>query len=96
MPTTIAQIGGFELWDILQLAQTSRMSVKLSVESPHGSGAMFFEGGNLRHAIAGDNVGDEAVDKMLEWREGSVSSSQLPNETPQTVTKSSMAVRRLA
>ncbi|MCA9634572.1 MAG: DUF4388 domain-containing protein [Myxococcales bacterium] len=90
MPTTIAQIGGFELWDILQLAQTSRMSVKLSVESPHGSGAMFFEGGNLRHAIAGDNVGDEAVDKMLEWREGSVSSSQLPNETPQTVTKSSI------
>ncbi|MEZ4381654.1 MAG: DUF4388 domain-containing protein [Nannocystaceae bacterium] len=90
MPTTIAQIGGFELWDILQLAQTSRMSVKLSVESPHGSGAMFFEGGNLRHAIAGDNVGDEAVDLMLEWREGSVSSSQLPPDTPETVTKTSI------
>ncbi|MEZ4452338.1 MAG: DUF4388 domain-containing protein [Nannocystaceae bacterium] len=90
MPTTIAQIGGFELWDILQLAQTSRMSVKLSVESSLGSGAMFFEGGNLRHAIAGDNVGDEAVNRMLEWREGSVSSSQLPPETPQTVTKSSI------
>lgn len=90
MPTTIAQIGGFELWDILQLAQTSRMSVKLSVESPHGSGAMFFQGGHLRHAIAGDNVGDEAVDAMLEWREGSVSSSQLPPETPETVTKSSI------
>lgn len=90
MPTTIAQIGGFELWDILQLAQTSRMSVKLSVESPHGSGAMFFQGGHLRHAIAGDNVGDEAVNAMLEWREGSVSSSQLPPETPETVTKSSI------
>jgi len=90
MPTTIAQIGGFELWDILQLAQTSRMSVKLSVESPHGSGAMFFQGGHLRHAIAGENVGDEAVNAMLEWREGSVSSSQLPPETPETVTKSSI------
>ena len=90
MPTTIAQIGGFELWDILQLAQTSRMSVKLSVESPHGTGAMFFQGGSLRHAIAGDNVGDEAVSTMLEWREGSVSSSQLPPETPETVTKSSI------
>ncbi len=90
MPTTIAQIGGFELWDILQLAQTSRMSVKLSVESPHGSGAMFFQRGHLRHAIAGENVGDDAVNAMLEWREGSVSSSQLPPETPETVTKSSI------
>ena len=90
MATTIAQIGGFELWDILQLAQTSRMSVKLSVESPLGSGAMFFEGGNLRHAVAGDNIGDEAVDAMLEWREGSVSSSQLPPDTPQTVSRSSI------
>ncbi|MBK8265943.1 MAG: DUF4388 domain-containing protein [Nannocystis sp.] len=90
MATTIAQIGGFELWDILQLAQTSRMSVKLSVESPHGSGAMFFEGGNLRHAVADDNIGDEAVNRMLEWREGSVSSSQLPPETPLTVSRSSI------
>jgi hypothetical protein len=53
MATTIAQIGGFELWDILQLAQTSRMSIKLSVESPHGTGSMFFQGGNLLHAVAG-------------------------------------------
>ncbi|HRI07425.1 MAG TPA: DUF4388 domain-containing protein [Nannocystaceae bacterium] len=90
MATTIAQIGGFELWDILQLAQTSRMSVKLSVESSLGSGAMFFEGGNLRHAVAGENIGDEAVDAMLEWREGSVSSSQLPPDTPQTVSRSSI------
>ncbi len=90
MATTIAQIGGFALWDILQLAQTSRMSIKLSVDSPHGTGAMFFEGGNLRHAIAGDKTGDAAVDVILEWREGSVSSSQLPADCPQTVKNSSI------
>jgi hypothetical protein len=90
MATTIAQIGGFELWDILQLAQTSRMSIKLSVESPHGIGAMFFQGGNLVHAEAGDATGDDAVNTILDWREGSVSSSQLPENCPQTVRHTSI------
>ena len=90
MATTIAQIGGFELWDILQLAQTSRMSIKLSVESPHGTGSMYFQGGNLLHAVAGDNEGDEAVNIILDWREGSVSSSQLPENCPTTVRHSSI------
>lgn len=90
MATTIAQIGGFELWDILQLAQTSRMSIKLSVESPHGIGAMFFQGGNLVHAEAGDAQGDDAVNTILDWREGSVSSSQLPENCPQTVRHTSI------
>lgn len=90
MATTIAQIGGFELWDILQLAQTSRMSIKLSVESPHGTGSMYFQGGNLLHAVAGDDEGDEAVNIILDWREGSVSSSQLPEDCPTTVRHSSI------
>lgn len=90
MATTIAQIGGFELWDILQLAQTSRMSIKLSVESPHGVGAMFFQSGNLVHAEAGDSEGDDAVNRILDWREGSVSSSQLPEHCPQTVRHTSI------
>ena len=90
MATTIAQIGGFELWDILQLAQTSRMSIKLSVESPHGVGAMFFQGGNLVHAEAGATEGDDAVNAILDWREGSVSSSQLPEDCPQTVRHTSI------
>lgn len=90
MATTIAQIGGFELWDILQLAQTSRMSIKLSVESPHGIGAMFFQSGSLVHAEAGDRHGDDAVNAILDWREGSVSSSQLPENCPQTVRHTSI------
>lgn len=90
MATTIAQIGGFELWDILQLAQTSRMSIKLSVESPHGTGSMFFQGGSLLHAVAGDHEGDDAVNIILDWREGSVSSSQLPENCPTTVRHSSI------
>lgn len=90
MATTIAQIGGFELWDILQLAQTSRMSIKLSVESPHGTGAMFFQGGNLVHAETGQSTGDDAVSQILDWREGSVSSSQLPENCPQTVRHTSI------
>lgn len=90
MATTIAQIGGFELWDILQLAQTSRMSIKLSVESPHGTGSMFFQGGSLLHAVAGDHEGDDAVNIILDWREGSVSSSQLPEDCPTTVRHSSI------
>lgn len=90
MATTIAQIGGFELWDILQLAQTSRMSIKLSVESPHGTGSMYFQAGSLLHAVAGDEEGDEAVNIILDWREGSVSSSQLPENCPTTVRHSSI------
>ncbi len=90
MATTIASIGGFELWDILQLAQTSRMSIKLSVESPHGTGSMFFQGGSLLHALAGDQEGDDAVNVILDWREGSVSSSQLPENCPVTVRHSSI------
>ncbi len=90
MATTIAQIGGFELWDILQLAQTSRMSIKLSVESPHGTGSMYFQAGSLLHAVAGDEEGDDAVNIILDWREGSVSSSQLPENCPTTVRHSSI------
>jgi len=52
---------------------------------PNGSGKT-----SLLHAIAGDREGDEAVDIILDWREGSVSSSQLPENCPTTVRHSSI------
>lgn len=85
MSEKVARIEGFALGDILQLAQTSRMSIRLTVESSHGKGMLFFAKGSLVHAVVGACEGDLAIHTMLDWRDSKVTSSQLPDSCPVTV-----------
>jgi len=61
----------FDLSDILQLIQMGKKTGSLEVESGNDSGRIFFNEGTAIHATATDIKGDEAVNRILRWRQGS-------------------------
>jgi hypothetical protein len=61
----------FDLSDILQLIQMGKKTGALEVESGNDVGNIFFNEGAAVHAIATDIKGDEAVNRILRWRQGS-------------------------
>lgn len=86
----IPAITSFDLWDIIQLAQILRRSLHLSLQTIDGSGDLYFRQGRLLHAHTEQLVGDEAVNKMLEWHEGSLISAPLPPQFPTSVQRSTI------
>lgn len=61
----------FDLSDILQLIQMGKKTGALEVESGSDAGSIFFNDGAAVHAAATDIRGDEAVNRILRWRQGS-------------------------
>jgi len=78
----------FDLSDILQLIQMGKKTGALQVESGSNAGTMFFKEGAAVHAAASDIKGDNAVNRILRWRQGSfafkpdVTTDQLTIQTP--------------
>lgn len=61
----------FDLSDILQLIQMGKKTGALEIESGKDAGSIFFNEGAAVHAAATDIRGDEAVNRILRWRQGS-------------------------
>lgn len=61
----------FDLSDILQLIQMGKKTGALEVEAGKDAGSIFFNEGAAVHATATDIRGDEAVNRILRWRQGS-------------------------
>jgi hypothetical protein len=61
----------FDLSDILQLIQMGKKTGALEVHSDNDIGNIFFSEGTATHAAATDIQGDEAVNRILRWRQGS-------------------------
>ena len=61
----------FDLSDILQLIQLGKKTGALVVQAGGEEGNIFFSDGGAVHAKAGDATGDQAVNRILRWRQGS-------------------------
>lgn len=61
----------FDLSDILQLIQMGKKTGALEVHSDSDIGNIYFSEGTAVHATATDIQGDEAVNRILRWRQGS-------------------------
>lgn len=61
----------FDLSDILQLVQLGKKTGALVVQSDGDEGIIFFNDGTAVHAKAGDTTGDQSVNRILRWRQGS-------------------------
>ncbi|HBE73157.1 MAG TPA: hypothetical protein DDW31_03570 [candidate division Zixibacteria bacterium] len=60
----------FDLSDILQLIHMGKKTGALEVVAETESGVIFFHEGSAVHAAAQDQSGDEAVNRILRWRQG--------------------------
>jgi hypothetical protein len=60
----------FDLSDILQLIHMGKKTGALEVVTESESGVIFFHEGGAVHAVAQDLSGDEAVNRILRWRQG--------------------------
>lgn len=61
----------FDLSDILQLVQLGKKTGALVVQSGGDEGIIYFNDGSAVHAKAGDTTGDQSVNRILRWRQGS-------------------------
>lgn len=61
----------FDLSDILQLIQMGKKTGALEVHADSDLGNIYFSEGAAVHAAATDIQGDEAVNRILRWRQGS-------------------------
>jgi hypothetical protein len=63
------------LADLIQLQCSNRARVGVAVRSKTREGHLFFDNGQMVHAVAGRLVGEDAVFDMLEWNTGTFSES---------------------
>jgi hypothetical protein len=63
------------LADLIQLQCSNRARVGVAVRSKTREGHLFFDSGQMVHAVAGRLVGEEAVFDMLDWNTGTFSES---------------------
>ena len=78
MVATRARVVGQELWDILKIAQASKSTLKLAIESTNGVGSICFNRGSVVQATAAEQTGNAAIEVLLKWREATVTAVQLP------------------
>lgn len=84
------------LADLIQLQCSNRVRVAVSVRSEHREGHLFFDEGQIVHAIAGRLVGEDAVFEVLNWTTGTFGESNEPWPATPTVTSSWQQVLLLA
>jgi hypothetical protein len=87
--------GGFDgqlrcasLADLIQLQCSNRARVAVSVRSDNREGHLFFDGGQIVHAVAGRLVGEDAVFEVLNWTTGTFGASNEAWPTTPTVMSS--------
>src|SRR4051812_40623590 len=63
---------GAALPDFVQMECLANTSRVFRVTSGHRIGYLFFNRGQMIHALSGDHVGEPAALEILKWRDGSV------------------------
>lgn len=67
-----------QLGDLIQINCINRVRGAFQVCSGGGTGRLFFDAGQLVHATCGEQVGLDAVVKMLSWAGGSIEPCAFP------------------
>ena len=72
-----AQLSGAALADLVQLECSARTTRAIRVTSSQGIGYLFFDRGEIVHAVTGDASGEGAAFEILSWHEGTFEPCQL-------------------
>ncbi|KPK69667.1 hypothetical protein AMJ71_02370 [candidate division TA06 bacterium SM1_40] len=75
----------FDLSDVLQLIGFGQKEGALRIQGERGEGVIYFDDGTATHAVAGDLVGDDAMLRIVQWREGHFSFDTSDTTDQQTV-----------
>ncbi len=93
-------IADMALGEIMQLLNITRKSGNLVVAAPGLEGTLYFRGGEIVHAAAGDRTGETAVGGIMRVREGSfvfsLDDSVQPHTVPQKTSKIIVEALRFA
>ena len=66
-----AKLAGVGLWDLVQMECLARSRVVVLVTGEGGIGYLYFDQGNIVHAVTAEYVGEEAAFEILSWTNGS-------------------------
>jgi len=80
-------IHGITLVDVLQIFHFSRRSMTVHIAS-EGGAKIHLDGGEIIHAEARGSSGEDALQRILRTRSGSVRTSSLEQDTPRTIGRS--------
>jgi hypothetical protein len=81
---------------LIQLQCSNRSHVGVAVRSKTREGHLFFDNGQIVHAVAGRLVGEEAVFDMLDWNTGTFTESSEAWPAKPTITSSWQQILLLA
>ncbi len=60
----------FELTDVFQLIQLGAKDGSLRIQTANDVGVVYFKSGMVVHAKTNSQIGEQAVDTILQWRKG--------------------------
>jgi len=78
--------------DLLQSLEMGRKSCSLAITSNNDRCQMYFNEGQINHAVCGQLVGDEAVYKVLTWQAGNFLIDFTGASQEQTITRSTQGL----
>lgn len=73
-----AKLAGVSLWDLVQMECMARSRLVVLVTGEGGIGYLYFDRGQVVHAITTENVGEPAALEILGWTNGSFQPSDRP------------------
>jgi uncharacterized protein DUF4388 len=80
-----AKLAGVSLWDLVQMECMARSRLVVLVTGEGGIGYLYFDRGQVVHAITTDNVGEPAALEILGWTNGSFQPSDRPWPETRTI-----------
>ena len=79
-------VAGVGLGDVIQIKAMSGVSGALRVKEGESQGIMYFDGGQIVHAICDDIEGEEAFYRIMEFNGGTLDTINVTNFPGQTIT----------
>jgi hypothetical protein len=80
-----AKLAGVSLWDLVQMECMARSRLVVLVTGEGGIGYLYFDRGQVVHAITTDNIGEPAALEILGWTNGSFQPSDRPWPETRTI-----------
>jgi hypothetical protein len=66
----VGRLESMSLSDLTQALAVGMKTAKLSLTTPDGSGVVYYDRGQVRHARSAGVQGEEAFYRMLAWKQG--------------------------
>lgn len=67
MPPFHGDLAAIELVDVFRILTENQASGELSVTNSHGTGEIYFQQGQIVHAVYGERSGERAISRLLAW-----------------------------